>query len=466
MKYIIAGLVITLIFSAPTAAETLSFKDILRQAINHSHDLKVANIDINISKAAIKEARSEYFPVISLGYNAGYQRDLSENNAAITPVGDSILLNETQFRNSTSASLQYNLFDFGIRGKRLQIAKKDKIQKQTQYSISMRDLKLQLADLYIKALLSYLEYKSNKELLNLNSELFNMQERLFSAGKKNRTEVVEQAIKVAKITNEINAIRTEYQRNLEDISFYTGEEYNTENLELDYLEEPGFEPVNLEKNKKDIAGPVKNHTPKLQIEAVQTDFLDIENLPEYKYYQLEIEKKQAELAILNRQRLPSFKFYTNYYLAGTDRDSYWSTFDDIGQTNLSFRISSGLPIFTGFKNTAQRDRTKLEIKRLKLQQDKKVEEMKSYYQKMYQESRNYSNVLSDQEESLGLVKNKIAMLERLNEKELIDKLTYFGQKADLISQKLDLERVKINNSANEYKLSILKMPEEELCKQD
>ena len=459
--------VITFFFTISAVnAETLSFNDVVKKAINNSYDLKVAKVDVAISEAGIKEARSEYFPVINLGYNAGHDRDLSNGGSTITPVGDSILLNNTRYTNSASAGLQYNLFDFGVRSKKLKIAKKDKTQKQTRYSINMRDLKLELVDIYTKTLQNFREYKANKELLNLNSELFNMQERLFKAGKKDRTDVVEQAIKVATITNKINAIRSEYQKNLEDISFYTGEEYNIDTLEPDYLEKPGFEPVNLETKETAITDLVNNQNPKLQIEAVKTDFLDIENLPEYKYYRLEIEKKQAELVILNRQRLPHFRFYTNYYLYGTDKGNYFDTFGDFEDTNLSFRISSTLPIFTGFKNTAQRQKTELEIERLKLLQDKKVEEMKSYYQKMYQESRDYSNVLSDQEKSLELVEEKIAMLDRLNEKELIDKLTYLGQKADLITQKLELEKVKINNSANEYKLNVLKTPEEEICKQD
>ncbi len=466
MKHIIAGLIVILILSSPSTAQTLTYKDVLKQAIERNHELKIAKVDIGISKAGIKEARSEYFPAITLGYNAGYQRDLSENNSAITPVGDSILLNETQFRNSASAGLQYNLFDFGARGKRLKIAKKDKIQKQTRYSMNMRDLKLQLADIYTKALLNYREYTANKKILNLNSELFNMQERLFTAGKKNRTDVVEQAIKVAKITNEINSVRIEYRKNLEDISFYTGTEYDIDSLELEFFEEPGFEPVNFERNEEETVDSAAEQNPKLQIEAVKTDFLNEENLPEYKYYQLEIEKKQAELAVLNRQRFPQFRFYTNYYLYGTDSEDYWGTFSDLGQTNLSFRISSSLPVFTGFKNTAQRDRTKLEMKKLKLQRDQKLEEMKTYYQKMYRQSRDYKEVLSAREKSLALVEEKITMLERLGEQELIDRITYLSQKSDLISQKLELEKVKINNSANEYKINILKMTEDELCKRD
>jgi len=467
MKHIIAGLILTFIFNASATARTLNFNEVLDQAIRNSYDLQISEIDIGISKAGIKEARSEYFPSINLGFNSGYERDISDGDNTITPVGDSILLNSTRYQNSASVGLQYNLFDFGITGKKVQIAKKDKTQKKTHYSINMRDLKLELADIYSRALLNSREYHTNKKLLDLNTELFTMQERLYEAGKNPKTDVIEQALKVARINNKIDELRNEFLKTLEDLSFYTGEVYKPEAIRLEYIEEPGIEQVNLEKTDIEKPDLTDKQITKLEIEAVKTDILDAENLPEYKYYQLEIEKKQAELSILNRQRLPHFKFYTNYYLYGTDRHDYWGTFGDIEDTNLSFRVSATLPVFTGFKNTAQRDRTKLEIQKLKIERDKRVEEIKSFYQKMYQQARNFDTAMSNQEESMELVQDKITMLERMSRQKLIDKISYLSQKADLISQKLELERTRINNEANVYKLKILKQTAgEELCKQD
>ncbi|MCK5177621.1 MAG: TolC family protein, partial [Candidatus Aenigmarchaeota archaeon] len=326
MKNFSLGVLIFFFLILDVKAEPLSFNSILDKAIKNSYDLQISKIDIRISEAVVKETRSEYFPVINLGYNAGYDRNLSDGGSAITPVGDSILLNNTRYQNSASIGLQYNLFDFGVRGKKLKIAKKDKTQKQTRYSINLLDLKIELADLYTKTLLHCKEYNSNNQLLKLNTELFLMQEKLYDSGIKPKTDLIEQAIKVARITNKIDGIRTEFQKNLEDLSFYTGEEYNINDLELFYLNQNEFEPVNFEKKEINVTDLKNTEDAKLHIEAVKTDFFNIENLPEYKYYQLEIEKKQAELAILNRQRLPHFKFYTNYYLYGTDKNDYWGTF--------------------------------------------------------------------------------------------------------------------------------------------
>ncbi|MCK5177706.1 MAG: hypothetical protein KAQ92_08325, partial [Candidatus Aenigmarchaeota archaeon] len=92
--------------------------------------------------------------------------------------------------------------------------------------------------------------------------------------------------------------------------------------------------------------------------------------------------------------------------------------------------------------------------------------IKNYYHKIYQESKEFSSAMSNQENSLELVKEKIALLDRLNKQKLIDKISHLNQKEDLINQKMELEKVKINNDANKYKLKILRTPEEKICKQD
>jgi hypothetical protein len=107
-----------------------------------------------------------------------------------------------------------------------------------------------------------------------------MQERLHEAGKNPKTDVVEQALKVARITNRIDDVRTELFKNLEDLSFYTGEDYNAEELDVLYMNETGFEPVNFEKSEVGTTNLADKSGAKLEIEAVKTDFLDTENLPE------------------------------------------------------------------------------------------------------------------------------------------------------------------------------------------
>ena len=390
MKKIIAVLIIYLMAVSSAKAETISFKDVLDKAVKNSYDLKISQTDIKISETQIKEARSEYLPSLSLEHDAEYNRDLTSGTAAMTSIGTTTITNSTDYQNALSAGLQYNVYDFGIRKKKLDIAKKDKKEKQTDYIKNLRDLKVGLADAYTKALLVNRELRSNEELLTLNKTLFSLYESLYQAGTTRKTDLADQAVKVAVLTNKIDDLTTGIKNAFSDLAFYTGENYTTSAKILNLLDEEGVVPVNN----------FSKSTVKLEVN--KSDVLNIEKLPEYKQYQLEIEKKKDELSVLKRQNLPQFKFYTNYYFYGTDANNFSNTFKDMGGKSITFRLSSTLPVFDGLKNQAQRERAKLEIERLALDRDKKVQAIKTYYEKIYDESKDMPQKLENQAVSLKL----------------------------------------------------------------
>ena len=451
MRILIIGIIIFLIGINTAKAETLVYKSVLEKAVKNSYDLKITEIDVKIAQTEIKEARSEYFPLVSLNYNSQYDKDLTNGTSSLTPVGDSIVTNSTRYLNALSAGLQYNLFDFGVRNKNLDIAKKGKLQKQTVYTQNFRDLKLNLSDAYTKTLLVSRELKTNEELLSLNKTLFSMYEKLYNSGTARKTDMTDQALKVAVLINKIDDLKTECKKNLSDISFYTKENYTT-----------SAKILNLFDDEEGIVNISNSNRSPIKLKIKESEVLDINNLPEYKQYQLEIEKKKAELSMLKRQNLPQFRFTTNYYFYGTDKSNYFHTFGDMEDRSLTFRVSSVLPVFDGLKNQAQREKAKLEIERLALERDKKVESVKSFYEKAYDEAIYANQKLENQANALKLTEEKISMIEKLNKQQLIDKISYLKQKADLITQKFELEKTRINSEAAAYKLRILAEAGEEL----
>ena len=72
----------------------------------------------------------------------------------------------------------------------------------------------------------------------------------------------------------------------------------------------------------------------------------------------------------------------------------------------------------------------------------------------------------NQSTSLKLTEEKISMLEKLNQQHLIDKISYLKQKVDLINQKFEFEKTKINSEAAAYKIRILAESEEEFIQQN
>ena len=92
-------------------AQTLDFDSVLSKAVENSYDLKIANVDIALSKNAVKDAKSDYYPKVSAGYNTQYSKDLNpaDYQSTVQYVGNNVVANSTAFQNLFYLSAQYNL---------------------------------------------------------------------------------------------------------------------------------------------------------------------------------------------------------------------------------------------------------------------------------------------------------------------------------------------------------------------
>lgn len=344
MKRYILTIFLTFFASGVFATE-LDFETVRQKALENSFDVKLSQTDIKISETAIQGAKSEYYPKINTSFYSEYTKSLDGNNQTVY-IGNDVLYGSSIFQTSMSVGLNYNLFDFGIRGDKLKIAKTDKVSKIAQYNKILRDTEITVVEAYAKSLILYKQLNLLTQTTSLQHELYNDKKRLYQAGKIPQTDVLEEKIKWTEAKNELEQITAEYEKSLKDLAFLTNSE-------------PPQNPV-----LKDFVFKEKENT--------DIPDLNTETLPESKIYDAEIVKKQKELLIAKKQNLPTFNFTTNYYLYGADTNNYFDTYDNFCQRGLKFRIIASLPIFDGFKNKSDRDRIKLEIARLYTEKEKKV----------------------------------------------------------------------------------------------
>lgn len=435
-----------LVFSSKTLAETLTYRTTLNQAINNSFDLKISNLDIDISKADLKSARSDLFPILSTQVNTEYNNGLGNANN-IGYVGTTVVSSYTQYRNLASVGIQYNLFDFGAISKKVLIARKDIDQKKVMLDLQKKDLKLKVLDAYTKTLQSSEEIKTKAEVLKIYEEMFKAKERLFMAGTKDKISVMDEAVKIARTQDDIENSKLELKNALTDLSAYTLQKYNPDNIEI-----LDFDEMNIQPNIVLV-----NHLEPLKAK-VNEDKIDLsfnpEKSPECKYYDFELEKKKAELDMYKRQRLPSFKFYTNYLLYGQDPNQYMDSLTSIRQTSLAFGISGSFAIFDGFKNRANKEKAALEIKKIQLEKEKKLNEIKTEYEKSFASYQTYIGELGIKKDLLNKVKEKLAALDRMSENGMIEKTDLLTAKADLLSQEFDLQKniIKITSKIKEIEI--------------
>lgn len=354
-------LFILLCLQLNTNGAELSYREILDTAINNSFDLKMSALDISISKANLKAVRADWYPTLSMQFNTEYNKDLTDGQGTYAYAGNTMITPYTQYRDMLYLTASYNLLDYGIQGHKVHIAKQELAQKETNYNIQLKDLKLKILDLYCKAQQYNNTINTKSEILELYENMFHNKERMYKAGINNKLSVMDEAVKMAKTQSEVEGAKRELKNILEDLSYYTKTDYEIENLNF----------KRIENNIIDV-GDIKIQEPTINkdIQLQNRIFFNKYITNESRYYDLEIDKKKSELSILKRQRLPIFRIYAGYALYGQNPNNYWHSIQDVGQRSFVVGLSSQYVFFDGFKNRANREKTKLEIEKLQIEKEK------------------------------------------------------------------------------------------------
>ena len=435
----------------PSMAETLTFNSFLETALNNSYKLKTSKIEKQSTEYGIKEARAGYFPTLSGYATTERYNDLSDGTRQITAVGNEILLNRDYYHDVAAVGLNYNLFDFGIRKRSLEIAKADDKQKEALLLKDARDLKLDVVDLYGETLALFKALKIKNEILNLQNELLNITFRLRNAGELSEIEVTNSEIDISETKSDIAELENNLSKRLTEFSYYTNKNYELENIELTDFDET------MGKDLPEIL-PVSDSKPaKLSAQKSQksTPALNLENSPEAKTYDLEILKKQKEYEIQKRANMPKISFDTRYNLYGSDTNKYFDSFSDIEQRSLSFRISTSFTMFDGMKNINTVNKKGLEVEKLKIQKEQELAELRKKYEQIRLDAENSILQGKNNKRTLSLVNKNLENLERLNANGIIAKAECVKKKLELLDKKQKLEETRIRNYVAGYKLGVL-----------
>ena len=420
-------------FSTSTSlADTLTYRDTLKKAIDNSFDIKISTIDIDISKAELKSAKADLYPTIFTQVNSEYNNGLG-NTQNVNYVGNTVVSSYTQYRNLAILGLSYNLFDFGAKGQKVKIAKKDIEQKKVMVALQEKDLTLKVLDLYTKILQYNNEIKTKTQILSVYEEMFRAKERLFKAGTADRISVMDEAVKLARTQDDIQSSKLELKKALTDLSSFTFQKYDPNNLEV-----LDFDDLNIDPNFINVSN---NNLLKAEVKQEEIDLtFDPENTLESKYYDYEITKKKTELELYKRQRLPSFKFYTNYLFYGQDPSRYSSAYNDLKQASVAVGISGTYTFFDGFKNKASKEKSTLEIKKIQLEKAKKLTELQTEYEKSFESYQAYIEELTIKKNLLNKVKDKLAAVDRMHKNGFIERNELLKTKAELLNQEFELQK--------------------------
>ena len=287
-------------------------------------------------------------------------------------------------------------------------------------------MKLKIVGIYTELLLISRELEAKRELLDLYKDLALTKERLYLAGTIPKTDVVDEALRVVRMVDAIESLSLRLKKSLEDLSFYTGEQYETENIHMNNL-------------------PDERRT-KVRFAA--------EQLPEFKIYELEIEKKTAELEILKNERYPRFDFYSSYVWYGKDGSNYEQSVDDMESTNYVIGVSGTISLFEGFKTGSRIQKAKLEIERLRLEKEKGIAEVMNRHKKIEETERSLATELRNRQEIVAKVEENLSMVKRLAEQKAVEYADLLNRKIELLNDKWEITRTKITRRSALLELQI------------
>lgn len=395
-----------------TYVSEISFDSVLDKAKKHSYDLKIADFDILISKTGIMNARSEYMPKLNLGLGTEYTKSLRDDGLSVVSIGDSFINPYTRFQSIIGLTLNYNLFDFGVRRGNLDIAKQDTELKKLLEIEQIQELTLNLIDSYSKIFITRKQIQIYNEILDIQKQNLEMSNRLFAAKEISKTELNDRVVSVADTEKKIFELKKIMAESLNWLEFYTGENYDINNLNLDEMKNP-------------------------KIDLDETT--DYTKTITWKIYEKEIKKKELELKVAKRNYLPKVNAYGRYYIYGADETNYGDSFGDIRPSSFTVGGSVNMALFDGMKNYSNVQKASLELRQMQVKRDKAIAQWLTRLAALRGNMIYMNEQIECNEKILNELTEKDKSLNRLVSKRIISPIERNDSKIQLLEQKTNYE---------------------------
>lgn len=392
----------------------INFDEVLKQAKLQSYDIKIADFDVFIAKQGVRTARSEYLPKINASIGTEYTKNFKDfSNSTVSVVGDAFVNPYTRFQSLMGITLNYNVFDFGVRKSKMDIAKEDIQLKELLEKEQYQELELTIIDTYSKLYILKNQIEINEEILALVKKNLEYKTRLYDAKEISKTELNDQVIEVQKYERKLLELRSLAQESLNWLTFYTKQEYQLENLVVKELKKTNSDPMEFNDYTKSLTWQIQEK---------------------------EVKKKELALKVAKKNNLPKVNAYSRYYLYGSDHSSYNRTLDDLGPSNYTIGATAFMPVFDGFRNSAEIQTANLELQQQLIKRDKAIAQFMTrlatmrtnyiYLNKQIEADEILTNELENKEKSIKkLVDKKVSTPIELNE-----------TKIQLLEQKIEFNK--------------------------
>ena len=393
-----------------TDKNELIFDNVIKKSIENSYDIQMADFDILIAKYGINEAKAEYMPRIGLSVGTEYNKSFKDSQLASITVGDTFINPYTRYQTMGGITLNYNLFDFGVRSSMLKMAKEDVTFKTLMEKDDARKVQMTVIDLYGRLYILYEQIKLKKDILALEESSLHMKKRLYRAKEISLIELKEQSAKVEKTKKDLTGLYGLLEENLAGLSFFTCEDYDAKKVVVHEMTPTDYE---------------------------YSENVDFQNLTIAKIYDSAHKKKEFELFAAKRTNYPKINLYTKYYMYGSDRDNYGGTFSDFGASNWAIGASASMVPFDGGKNRSKVKKLELELKKIEIEKKKSIAEIKKQIYTLGANLNANNHQLTASNEMVKDLSEKESATEKMCTNRLISPVELNNAKVMLLEEKIE-----------------------------
>ncbi len=399
----------------------ISFDEVMQKAEEHAYDLKIADFQILIAKQGIKGARADYFPKLNFNMGTEYTKNFrNDRESTVMTIGEAYINPYTRYQSVLGITLTYNIFDFGVRGNNLKAAKEDVVVKELQEKQKFQELNLNVVDTYSKILMLTKQIELNNKILQIEEKTFEYKTRLYNAKELSQMEYDDAIVKLAGAKKRISELKSTLQESVNWLAFYTGEQYDTENLKVGEFKKSDFD-VNA--------------------------FQDYTKCISWKIHEHSIKKKEFELRAAKHANYPKINAYSKYYIYGSDNTSYPDSFSNIKPSNFTVGVSVNTQLFDGMKNRANIGKVKLELQQLQVERDKDMAQFMAKLATLRSNLIYLEEQSTENDKMIKALDDKEKSTHRLVAKRLVSPIEENDVKVQVLQQQIEADKNKITSEA-------------------
>lgn len=402
---------------------------LLESASQNSLVLKGKAHDIGIESARLESTKSDYYPILSLSYNNEYNRDLDGSLGGVESVGDTVITNGTRYQSSLSLNLNYELYHFGATDAKVALGEKEVRVRRYGWCEEEQRLHQNILEQYATALKSHASIVNQQKIVEIRRKIYDQKSRLFEAGKSSKFELGNEAITIIDLERQIEHSRSQYDDAL---------------LMLTELSHVDLNP------KEDSLLPLHAL---LSFTQEPTAF---QNTAEGIRLQAQIQQKHDEVVMHDRNRLPSIVMYSNYYMYGSDSDSYEPAIQALQRSSWKVGVGLRWTIFEGFRFDSDMARLKLEQQKLQDEYEER-QRMYTYEQQMKQTRIEHLQSLQERDAmAISESEKNVQMSKRLRESAQIQSIDALVIELENVERHLTLAIEQIENGYEQRLLDLMR----------